>query len=202
MSTGNTNTRETVSVSSILRPSSPPLPLPPNNPFGTNPFGTVGSNPFASTHGLNGHGHGHGRPPVNGVFPRSSSPEPITGGSTRPSRRARQAPWTTTDDEDDSTVPMRPTLQLPRALVVSGLEFTGVPSQRALSEALAAKRIVLDDDDEGEGEGEGEGDGGGVWNLPDGFFVVYVCPLDPRERPGIHKSLVSEQLQRLYWSWN
>jgi hypothetical protein len=30
----------------------------------------------------------------------------------------------------------------------------------------------------------------GSWNLPEGFIVVYVCPLDPRERPAIHKSLV------------
>lgn len=30
----------------------------------------------------------------------------------------------------------------------------------------------------------------GVWNLPDGFIMVYVCPWDARERPAVHKSLV------------
>jgi hypothetical protein len=32
---------------------------------------------------------------------------------------------------------------------------------------------------------------GGVWNLPEGFIIVYVSPMDVRERPVIHKSLVS-----------
>ncbi|KAK0462781.1 hypothetical protein IW261DRAFT_1527274, partial [Armillaria novae-zelandiae] len=31
----------------------------------------------------------------------------------------------------------------------------------------------------------------GVWNIPDGFMLIYVCPLNPRERPAIHKNLVS-----------
>ena len=72
------------------------------------------------------------------------------------------------------------TLILPRILVISGLENVGVPAQRALLKVLTDKRLALEDI---------EGDW--IWNLPEGFMVVYVCAADPRERPGIHKSLVS-----------
>jgi hypothetical protein len=65
-------------------------------------------------------------------------------------------------------------------LVVTGLEDASIPAQRALLNVLSEKRVILEDD-------EGEW----VWNLPEGFIVVYVCVADPRERPAIHKSLVS-----------
>jgi hypothetical protein len=71
-------------------------------------------------------------------------------------------------------------LSFPGALVITGLENAGVPAQRALLQVLSDKRAVLDDQD-----------GDWVWNLPEGFIVVYVCVADPRERPPIHKSLVS-----------
>jgi hypothetical protein len=29
-----------------------------------------------------------------------------------------------------------------------------------------------------------------AWDLPHGFIVVCICPIDPRERPNIHHSLV------------
>jgi len=64
--------------------------------------------------------------------------------------------------------------------VISGLENASMPAQRALSQVLSEKTIILDDYD-----------GDWVWNLPKGFIVVYVCVADPRERPAIHKSLVS-----------
>lgn len=69
--------------------------------------------------------------------------------------------------------------QLPQALVISGLENASNSVQRALSDVLSEKRVVL----------EGEEDG--VWNLPEGFITVYVCPWNARERPAIHKTLVS-----------
>jgi hypothetical protein len=68
-------------------------------------------------------------------------------------------------------------------LVISGLENASVASQRGLSRALAEKRVVLEDEDGDEAYDE-------VWNLPEGFIMVYVCPIDPRERPAIHKTLV------------
>jgi hypothetical protein len=71
-------------------------------------------------------------------------------------------------------------LTLPSALVVTGLEDAGMPVQRSLLKVLSEKRVILEDD-------EGEW----VWNLPDDFIVVYICVADPRERPAIHKSLVS-----------
>ncbi|KAJ7647010.1 hypothetical protein FB45DRAFT_892081 [Roridomyces roridus] len=69
----------------------------------------------------------------------------------------------------------------PCALVISGLENATMPSQRALSTVLAERRVVLDDED-----------GDEVWNLPDGFIMIYVCPMDAHERPAIHKTLLDK----------
>jgi hypothetical protein len=71
--------------------------------------------------------------------------------------------------------------------VISGLENATVQSQRALTRVLAEKRVVLEDEDGDEGFDE-------VWNLPEGFIMVYVCPIDARERPAIHRTLVSYKL--------
>ena len=92
--------------------------------------------------------------------------------------------------------------------MVSGLEHAGFAAQRALIQVLADNRVVLEggpDLDHGrfaqrreftrnKGKMKEEDHSDietGTWNLPDGFIVVYVCPLDPRERPAIHKTLVS-----------
>lgn len=83
------------------------------------------------------------------------------------------------------------TLKLPRALVVSGLEHAGMPAQRALVDVLRDRRVVLDGTSNLSGRSKPDDDLDGVWNLPDGFILVYVCPWDPRERPAIHKTLVS-----------
>jgi hypothetical protein len=69
--------------------------------------------------------------------------------------------------------------ELPQALVISGLENASNAMQRALSDVLSEKRVVL------------EGQEDGVWNLPEGFITVYVCPWNARERPAIHKTLAS-----------
>jgi hypothetical protein len=92
-------------------------------------------------------------------------------------------------------------LALPKALVVSGLEHASRLVQGTLVQVLDESRVVLEginggEDGRGRGltrweEEENEGPEDGVWNLPEGFIIVYVCPLDPRERPKIHKSLVS-----------
>ena len=84
--------------------------------------------------------------------------------------------------------------QLPHALVISGLEFATDLTQRTFANVLSEKQVILEskhnkvaaeanrltelDDDEG------------AWNLPDGFIAVYVCPLNARDRPCIHKTLV------------
>jgi hypothetical protein len=87
--------------------------------------------------------------------------------------------------------------QLPHALVISGLEYATDLTQRTFANVLSEKQVILeskhnkdkvaaktnirqtetDDDD-------------GAWNLPDGFITVYVCPLNARDRPRIHKTLV------------
>lgn len=70
---------------------------------------------------------------------------------------------------------------LPTAVVVTGLEHSSVPCQRALLRTLLENRVTFD-----------EGPGGAKhtsWDLPDDFVLVYVCAFDPRERPSVHKSL-------------
>lgn len=84
--------------------------------------------------------------------------------------------------------------QLPRALVISGLEYATDLTQRTFANVLFEKQVILeskhnkvaaktnrqieiDDDD-------------GAWSFPDGFITVYVCPLNARDRPCIHKTLV------------
>ena len=75
---------------------------------------------------------------------------------------------------------------LPKALVLSGLENTEVSAQRALMQVLADRRLILESDDTSElGE---------TWNLPEDFFCVYVCSLDPSDRPPVLLGLVSQSL--------
>lgn len=112
----------------------------------------------------------------------------------------------------------RPKPGFPHALVVSGLEHAHVLDQRALAQALLDKRVVLEgralqpssgltsgrpagarqgresfnnkstpSDDT---EGLDDADYNGVWNIPEGFITIYVCPWDTRERPNIHKTLL------------
>lgn len=75
--------------------------------------------------------------------------------------------------------------ELPQALVISGLHHASRLSQCALAQVLSEKRVVLD-----KNPGQITADEDGVWNLPEGFLVIYVCPFDSRERPAIHKTLV------------
>lgn len=76
-------------------------------------------------------------------------------------------------------------LKLPSAVVVSGLELATLPSQKALLRTLVERKIIVSD------EGIfGHDQDGLTLELPDEFFMVYVCRSDPRERPPIYKSLV------------
>ena len=68
---------------------------------------------------------------------------------------------------------------LPKAVVITGLEFAGTPAQRTLLQALSDQSFVLEDDPET------------VWKLPPDFMVAYVCANDAWERPKIHPSLVN-----------
>jgi hypothetical protein len=77
----------------------------------------------------------------------------------------------------------------PRALVVTGLEKTGLPVQRALLQVLTDGRIELDED--AYTNDDAPLGAVGVWPLPDDFIFIYVCESDPRERPNIHRGLVS-----------
>ncbi|KAF8134455.1 hypothetical protein EV363DRAFT_1257588 [Boletus edulis] len=76
-------------------------------------------------------------------------------------------------------------LKLPSAVVVSGLEFAGLPSQKAVLRTLAERKFIVSD-----GGIFGHDQDGLTVELPDGFFIVYVCRSDPRDRPPIYKSLL------------
>nr|GAT58541.1 predicted protein [Mycena chlorophos] len=81
--------------------------------------------------------------------------------------------------------PDRSTALQPKAVVVSGLENATLSSQRALARALAEHCVILEDEDGDETYDE-------VWNLPDGFIIVYVCAFDPWEQPNIDKTLLDK----------
>ncbi|EPT04620.1 hypothetical protein FOMPIDRAFT_1027867 [Fomitopsis schrenkii] len=78
-------------------------------------------------------------------------------------------------EDDDS----RPSLFLAKAVVVSGLEHASLQAQRSLSQALAQRRLILDED-------------GTTWNLPDDFLLIYVCKSDPQERPPLLRGLLDK----------
>ncbi|KAJ7495905.1 hypothetical protein B0H11DRAFT_877413 [Mycena galericulata] len=129
--------------------------------------GTTRSNPFGDSH----------------EYLPSTSSSGANPFSTAPRRSKARVPL---PHAFSDPTPLRPRLDgtgalQPRALVISGLENATVLSQRALTRVLAEKRVVLDDED-----------GDEVWNLPEGFIMVYVCPIDPHERPAIHKTLLDK----------
>ncbi|KAG1870243.1 hypothetical protein DFJ58DRAFT_765268 [Suillus subalutaceus] len=74
-------------------------------------------------------------------------------------------------------------IKIPSAIVVSGLEHASLPAQRAVLRTLAEKKLVVSDNHT-DIEPELQLD------LPDDFIMVYVCRLDPHERPPIYNSLL------------
>ncbi|KAG1752869.1 hypothetical protein EDB19DRAFT_1670259 [Suillus lakei] len=74
-------------------------------------------------------------------------------------------------------------LKIPSAVVVSGLEHASLPAQRAVLRTLAEKKLVVADN-HSDIEPELQLD------LPDNFIMVYICCLDPHERPPIYNSLL------------
>ncbi|KAF7361609.1 hypothetical protein MVEN_00504100 [Mycena venus] len=135
--------------------------------------GTTGTNPFGDSH------EGLSSASSSMINPFSTAPRPSSSKARGP------LPHAFSDPTPLRPKPERATALQPRALVISGLENATISSQRGLSRALAEKRVVLEDEDGDEGYDE-------VWNLPDGFIMVYVCPIDARERPAIHKTLLDK----------
>ncbi|TCD68268.1 hypothetical protein EIP91_011234 [Steccherinum ochraceum] len=75
---------------------------------------------------------------------------------------------------------------LPKALVMSGVEYANMPSQRALMQVLSERQLTL------QGDQECQEPSGETWNLPEDFICVYVCSSDPHERPEILSGLVDK----------
>ena len=88
-------------------------------------------------------------------------------------------------------LPSQP-LRLPHALVISGLEYTTDVTQRTFANVLSERQVVIESKQNVAGQmaNHESDDNHGIWALPDGFITVYVCPLNLRERPPIHKALV------------
>lgn len=86
------------------------------------------------------------------------------------------------DSEPES--PLRENRMFPQVLVLSGLEYTSEVVQRTLLRVLDRRQVTLEGKDEHER---------GTWNLPQGFFIIYLHPSGDG-RPQLHKSLVSPKL--------
>ncbi|KAG1751443.1 uncharacterized protein EDB91DRAFT_1243706 [Suillus paluster] len=74
-------------------------------------------------------------------------------------------------------------LKIPSAIVVSGLEHASLPAQRAVLRTLAEKKLVM-------GDNHSDVEPELQFDLPDDFIMVYVCCLDPQEKPPIYNSLL------------
>lgn len=98
-------------------------------------------------------------------------------------------------------------LEFPHALVLSGLENASISDQKSLAQVLTEKQIVLDEHtrevDRHDLENKkgkttaldnsvifDDAESSGIWNAPDEFITIYVCPWNAQERPDIHKTLV------------
>lgn len=112
--------------------------------------------------------------------PRMQS-EPVT---IRKYTDIQPIPISATDSRPNSHAT---SVHLPKALVVSGLEHVEIPAQRILLRVLQDRKIVLDSNTL-----DASVVSEGAWILPPDFFLVYVCPLDPHERPPILPTLVSD----------
>jgi len=86
---------------------------------------------------------------------------------------------------------LKGTKNLPQALVISGLENANTAVQRAFSNVLGEKRVVLPGISL-EGDLKGEKGNEEVWTFPAGFICVYVCPWNAKERPDLHKTLLDK----------
>lgn len=138
--------------------------------------------------------------------PDSIASKQLTSGFNPPSPR-----FSVSREQDIPQSLATKVTELPRALVVSGLENAGLTSQRSLAKVLMEKKIVLEGSgtttenhfktregkpwghglDAGENNESDDEEYSGVWNLPEGFILIYVCSWNAKERPTIHKTLVS-----------
>ncbi|KAI0633228.1 hypothetical protein C8Q77DRAFT_772367 [Trametes polyzona] len=140
--------------------------------------------PLSSLFGLPGGPEGQDTTPVPTPATATTSPD-----SLRPQKSTPASEKASDSGQHVSAIP--------KAVVVSGLEHTTLPAQRALMRVLAERRLIMDgyrDDEDGDSTGrERDADAeDGTWNLPDGFVMVYVCKWDPHERPAILRGLLDK----------
>lgn len=164
----------------------------------------------ASIHGLRPQS-GHGYPiETSSRVPTSSEMQ------TRGSQRSAEPSWDNSfpgspnrasSASRHSTTPLTPgtsrSPKLPHALVLTRVERSGFATQTALWEVLRTRSISLAEDPNQIADGQSlrepledtEDDFESLWNLPAGFFVVYVCAIgDGKETPLIPSFLVRTYL--------
>ncbi|KAI0645802.1 hypothetical protein C8Q79DRAFT_1052969 [Trametes meyenii] len=123
----------------------------------------------------------------------SQAPTPTPSTTTTSPESVRQQKSTPVSER--ASEPGQAPSALPRAVVVSGLEHTTMPAQRALMRVLTERRIIMDgygDDEDGDSTGRDIETEDGTWNLPEGFVMVYVCKADPHERPAVLRGLLDK----------
>jgi len=85
--------------------------------------------------------------------------------------------------------------KLPHALVLTKLERAGVATLSALAEALRTRVVSVDSDrsDDAPGSRRERDNEPTEWNLPSGFFVVYVCGVgNGKDRPPLPSFMVCQ----------
>ncbi|KAI0775817.1 hypothetical protein BD413DRAFT_602979 [Trametes elegans] len=102
---------------------------------------------------------------------QETTPAPTPSTTTSPDSMRPQKSMPPSERASDSAPPPS---ALPKAVVVSGLEATTIPVQRALMQVLTERRLIVDgygdDEDENHTGGDVEAEDG-TWNLPDGFVM-------------------------------
>ncbi|KAI4523469.1 hypothetical protein K525DRAFT_236804 [Schizophyllum commune Loenen D] len=90
------------------------------------------------------------------------------------------------------------TLEVPEGLVITGLEAADSALQRALQRVMTERRVVLEEPPEVWGKRSSTPTGTmfhgsqSIYDCPDEFIVVYVCALEPYERPALLRSLLDK----------
>ncbi|KAI0663422.1 hypothetical protein C8Q70DRAFT_907370, partial [Cubamyces menziesii] len=139
--------------------------------------------------------------PLSSLFTLPGGPDthepslPTPPANTSPESMRPQKSVPATERASDSPGQAAHMTALPKAVVVSGLEHTPLPAQRALMRVLTERRLIMDaygDDEDDQGTGRDVEAEDGTWNLPDGFLMVYVCKWDPHERPSILRGLLDK----------
>ncbi|KAG6861934.1 hypothetical protein C0995_009884 [Termitomyces sp. Mi166 len=136
---------------------------------------------------------------ANGIPDSAPSPLIIAAPQPRPFTHANTDPLPLLHKEEP---------EFPHALVLDGLERASVAEQTALAQVLTSRQVVFepvhnaanlfgasprrkgDHHHKGNNTISEDVEYQGTWKLPDDFILISVCPLNLREGPKIHRSML------------